>query len=205
MCFYGDTAYAIFLWVVTKFFSQGLSEESLMPVTTSILGVFGHGCGHLWLGMKGITRVGTLANEDKPLEYHVKYLAVLAFFWYTLTMVHAKLLGRAVHAVFVVLLLLGHYYFVPLQCAFAYVQTALIILMSTVTMLRKDKISNYNAVSLITVPSVLAAWVEGLMCDSFLVHFGGHFWYDMSIPIALTGYIVYLKHEQSSQSKVKAE
>ena len=33
MSFCGDTAFAIFLWVVTRYFSQGLEEASLKPVT----------------------------------------------------------------------------------------------------------------------------------------------------------------------------
>ena len=61
MSFYGDTAYALFLYVVTKFFSKGLSDESLKPVTSAIFGIFGHGCGHLWLATKGANRVGTIA------------------------------------------------------------------------------------------------------------------------------------------------
>ena len=141
MSFYGDTAYAIFLWVVTKFFSQGLDEASLKPVTSAILGVFGHGCGHLWVAMnvEGKHREGIIANRDEPFDYHVKTFTVFAFFWYTLTMAHIPVIGRTLHAAFVTLFLFGHYYLVPLQCAFGYVQTCLIIMMATCAMLEKSK------------------------------------------------------------------
>ena len=79
-------------------------------------------------------------------------------------------------------------------------------MMATCAMLEKSKDQHYNAVALLmTGPIGLVGWIEGLTCDSFLVHVGGHFWYDMTIPMSMTAYIVYLKYAQSSSSKVKAE
>ena len=60
----------------------------------------------------------------------------------------------------------------------------------------------YNATSLFIVgPVGVIAWIEGLACESFLIHYGGHFWYDMTVPIMMTGYIVYLKHREASKLK----
>ena len=53
LCFYADAAYAIVLYIFTKCCSAGMPEASYKPVSNNILGVYGHGCGHLYLAMKG--------------------------------------------------------------------------------------------------------------------------------------------------------
>jgi hypothetical protein len=51
MCFYGDTAYALFLYVVCRYCMSDCPEESLKPVTGALIGIFGHGVGHLYFGL----------------------------------------------------------------------------------------------------------------------------------------------------------
>ena len=136
----------------------------------------------------------------------MKALLVLAFFWFTLTMAHREAIGKAVHSGIVFVFVAFHYYFVPLQLAFGYVQTGLIVLIATAALMG-PKNEYYNATALIvTGPIGVIGWIEGLACESFLVHIGGHFWYDMTIPIAMTAYIFYLKQNQTSdQKKTKVE
>ena len=69
-----------------------------------------------------------------------------------------------------------------------------------VSMIRNPKHKHYNAEALLVKgPIGLMGWVEGLTCDSFLIKIGGHFWYDMTIPMSLTAYILYLKHAKSRE------
>ena len=39
-------------------------------------------------------------------------------------------------------------------------------------------------------------WVESLFCDSFLINYGGHFWYDFMIPLSIFVYFLnyFLNH-----------
>lgn len=38
------------------------------------------------------------------------------------------------------------------------------------------------------VPILLMTFSEAMTCDSFLIHYGGHVWFDMAVPF---GFIVY--------------
>ena len=136
----------------------------------------------------------------------MKATCVLAFFWFSLTMMHRETIGKVVHSACVCAFVAFHYYFVPLQLAFGYVQTVLIVMMC-VTALVGPKNEYYNATALIvTGPITITGWIEGLACESFLVHIGGHFWYDMTIPLGMTAYIFYLKQKQTpGQQKSKVE
>ena len=49
LCFYADSAYAVVLWILTSMCATGMAEESLQPVRQNILGIFFHGCGHMYI------------------------------------------------------------------------------------------------------------------------------------------------------------
>ena len=51
---------------------------------------------------------------------------------------------------------------------------------------------------IIILPIGIFSWVEALACDSFLIHVGGHVWYDAIIPISLTAYFFYVKGLQTT-------
>ena len=132
---------------------------------------------------------------DKDTAWHAKVLFTLALFWFSLTVACRETLGNVGHACMALGFLGGHYYFVPSEVAFAYVQTC-IILMLSITELVGPKYDHYNAIALICrLPVCIIPWVEAMACESFLVHIGGHFWYDMTIPLGLTAYVFYLKQK----------
>ena len=51
------------------------------------MGVFGHGCGHLYLAFKPITVDTPFQRNADDLAAHAKASGVLFFFWYSLTMI----------------------------------------------------------------------------------------------------------------------
>ena len=128
MCFYGDTAYAILLWIFTKCCSAGMAEASYKPVTANILGVFGHGCGHLYLALKGKVDTTTPFERggDDPAK-HAKVFGILFFFWYSLTMGVKDQMGAAQHLAMALAYLSFHYFCVPGTVSFSYVQAVLIL------------------------------------------------------------------------------
>ena len=128
MCFYADTAYAIVLWIMTSLCVSNMEEASYNPIKAQIMGIFGHGCGHLYLAFKPITvETSYQKNGDDPAA-HAKTFGVLFFFWYTLTMSVAQgPLGKVGHFCLALLYNLCHYFVVPGTIAFAYVSAVLIV------------------------------------------------------------------------------
>ena len=128
MCFYGDTAYAILLWIFTKCCSAGMAESSYAPVKANILGVYGHGCGHLYLALKGKVDTTTPFERagDDPAK-HAMVFGVLFFFWYSLTLGVKEQMGTALHLAMALAYLCFHYFVVIGTVSFSYVQAVLIL------------------------------------------------------------------------------
>ena len=75
-------------------------------------------------------------------------------------------------------------------------------------MARTDKDIFYDLSILITsVPIGLAGWMESITCEYFLINFGGHFVYDMIIPVSLFVYftIILTKFRVKSNIQNKIE
>ena len=51
------------------------------------------------------------------------------------------------------------------------------------------------------------SWVESISCDTFLVYYGGHLCYDMSIPIATIVFYFYVnwKENLTKSDKLKKQ
>ena len=41
---------------------------------------------------------------------------------------------------------------------------------------------------LIALPVMLAAWIEPIFCDNWLIDLGGHVWFDISVPACILLY-----------------
>ena len=86
------------------------------------------------------------------------------------------------------------FFFVPELVGFSYVQTVLGLMGWGVEFSKKNKDIYYLPYTVLMVlPIGLFPWVEGLLCDSFLIHIGGHVWFDAIIPISMTVYFFYVR------------
>ena len=85
------------------------------------------------------------------------------------------------------------YFIVPDKIAFCYVQCLIMTSANTVGLFSKDKGKYWTAKCMSMLPLACMGWVEGFMCDTFLIHVGGHAWYDFSIPFGITVYFLYIK------------
>merc|ERR1719238_438421 len=57
----------------------------------------------------------------------------------------------------------------------------------------KDKTRFYDMEAvLVDVPILLMTFSEAITCDSFLVHYGGHVWFDMAVPFGFIAYFMIL-------------
>merc|ERR1712166_118191 len=80
-------------------------------------------------------------------------------------------------------------YFIPAQFGFTYVQTVLFFVSALSGMARTNKDYYYDLSTIIvSIPVGLAGWLEAITCEYFLIHYGGHFVYDMTINIGLFTY-----------------
>ena len=52
--------------------------------------------------------------------------------------------------------------------------------------------------------SMIAMWAEPLLCDSYLVRFGGHAFFDYSIPLGFLGYLAVASSLPPREKQVKA-
>ena len=86
-------------------------------------------------------------------------------------------------------------YAVPLQFAFTYVQTILLVAFSMQQLARPTKEKDFFYATfplIVTLPLVFVGWIESTQCSAFVrQHFYGHLIYDGFIPFSLiTWYVV---------------
>jgi len=62
----------------------------------------------------------------------------------------------------------------------------------SVDLFMKGKDTSYDVWSwLVNLPVVLVGWLEAITCTSFLINYGGHVWYDATIPLTITAYAIW--------------
>ena len=134
---------------------------------------------------------------------------IVTFFFYGLFYPLKRQSGSAViHMIVVMINALVSYFIVPTNLGLAYVSTSVTLFGAIGSLLDSEPIKEYLTASVIIgFPVSSAIWIEALMCDSFLVHIGGHLWYDLSIPLSMMAYLVYVKNtsEKADPAKVKAD
>ena len=98
------------------------------------------------------------------------------------------------------------YFLIPSRYGFTYVQTALLVTVSLVSILKKNKGRFYNLLAFsINLPIGLVSWIEATQCDNFLIHFGGHVWYDTTIPLSFIVYYLIARTMENNSLKQKTE
>jgi hypothetical protein len=172
LCFYGDVLSGLCLWLICKD-----TRPELRVAKNSIPSVVGHGFAHLFLWYHG----GTAG------VFHVLGISVFFFFFLQVLStgsIELKAAQSLVHGAILI-------YFVPLTMAFTYVNTVLFVNL-TLTQLalglegHKDRF--YLLFSIAEALVMAAAIAEPLLCDHWLIHWGGHVFFDYSIPIATIFY-----------------
>ena len=86
-------------------------------------------------------------------------------------------------------------FFLPTRFFFTHVLLA-VLLGSALRWLRRPAVmkTKYYALEswLVDVPIMLASFTEALACDSLLVRYGGHVWFDLVVPVMFTVYLAVL-------------
>jgi len=192
LCLYSDTAFAALLFVL----SRRASRPELAIVHPAVLSTFMHGLGHLFLWWR------TPKSQHEPLIYQYPSpmevsLMLVGFFSFFFAFLNGhdgghKRLGTTLMLLQCLLHTLALAALVPPLYLFTYVNTVLFFNLTGGRLFgtaaeEKDSFYDLEAL-LVSTPVAIVTWLEPLLCDSFLVRWGGHVWFDISIP---AGAIVY--------------
>jgi len=205
LSFYGDAVFAGLFWLLARY-KKG--SPGFHYIEKGIAGVFGHGCGHLYVYFKAESFGDKPAFFRKP-EPGFRAFVVLFFFAFWYKLLQAGLNEStprwqiALHALFHNTF---HVFCVPGKFVFTYVQTVLVVTAALAELLRgkKDRFYDLNGL-LVVLPIGLMSWLEAGACDSMMVHVGGHAWYDWTIPISMGVYYLACQRVKSPESSIKAE
>jgi len=95
---------------------------------------------------------------------------------------------------------------IPAQFGFTYVQTVLFFVSALSGMARTDKDIFYDlSTVIVSIPVGLAGWLEAVTCEYFIIWFGGHLVYDMTINIGLFVYFAVVMSMDASTFKSKVQ
>ena len=184
LCFYLDSAFTILLYLASRSITAD-SNPNVLIVKDYIGFTFMHGVGHLFIWIFG---QDLDLNQDywTVLEFHIAiFFLLLAYFFYFAVLVFINpfwlsVIQSIIHSVVTIVIC-------PIKYHFAYV-TAVITMNSLISALLFFKHKDYYydlSVIVIGVPVTLITWLEPILCDSFLVNWGGHVWFDISLPASM--------------------
>ena len=124
----------------------------------------------------------------------------LPLFWWGFMYVIFKK-SKSLQFVFTIASCIGNF-ILPAKFVFTYIQTTITLShMFSLTINEKDKY--YTMQAFVLLPIGFVPWIEATQCSNFLVHYGGHLWYDMSIPICLLIYFYIAKTTFEQPKKMK--
>lgn len=201
VCFYVDTAFAIFLYVLA---SVCKPNGATAFIKRSIFGVFGHGVGHYFISLHfNDPAVSDLPLTAYPLQRQALTLVAGMFFWYTL-LGSGEYMPRShvvLQSMFHTAVLFSNYV-IPKKLGFTYVQTVLVLTFAFYDIIKKpastkDKYYDIGT-PIVGIPFSIIAWLEGVLCIS-------HVYYDLSIPAAMLVYFLICVVIDSGKGKKKAE
>jgi hypothetical protein len=196
LAFYADTTMALVLaGVVQVGHAQFmLSEAALAPIAKNLISLAGHGCGHLFLALQASSTSGSTKVFENLTTYQ-RLLTLCGLFpvWYCF--MRDKRRSTTTTCLFAMAHNILQVFFLPTRFFFTHVLMA-VLLNSAVRWLSRDSLekTKYYALEswLVDVPIVLASFFEALTCDSFLMRYGGHVWFDMVVPVMFLVYFLVL-------------
>lgn len=173
LCLYLDTASAIALYVLSK---RTTNRPELALVKDNVASVFFHGLVHGLLWYQGPLRERAENPDDSIFPLVVVYLF---FFSFVCLMTPSPIWFGAVQS-FLHTIVLSK---IPWILSFTYVNTVIGFNLGIGQILTSPRDIYYTLYpALYAGPVFVATLAEPLLCDNVLVHWGGHIFFDMSIP-----------------------
>jgi len=193
LSFYSDVAMAAVMFgLVYNGEQRGYTKASLRPIKKNTFSLFGHGIGHLFLALNSGDSDGTGASS--AFENLTATQRVIAFFpllavWYGFMRDSRR--SFAVSMAYALMHNTAQFFFLSSRLFFIHVLMSVLLSGAIRGLARKpeDKDRYYAMEAVfVDVPILLMTFSEAITCDSFLMQYGGHVWFDMAVPF---GFIVY--------------
>lgn len=177
-----------------------MSDVALRPMHKNAFTLLAHGFGHFFLAL---CTVRVASQSGRPAEYSAagafesltvaqQFAAVGAFFFVWLAFMRdsrRKLSTSVAWAAFHNLLQI---FVIPTRFFFTHVLMAVPLHSGVRALFFRERSQKnvYYAMEawLVDVPILLMSFGEAVACEDFFVHYGGHVWFDMVVPI---GFILY--------------
>lgn len=177
LCLYCDTILAIVLYFISNKIKD---RPELQAVHRNVVSVFFHGAAHGFLWWRGGVS-GTAA--DRSL---IGYLVLMGFYFsFTHLMTRSPLWLSVLQTVL-------HTYvttIIPEILVFGYVNAVIVFNLNIAALMSEDRdIFYFLEAVVIGIPITLATYLEPLLCDNFLINWGGHIIFDLSIPLGVIMY-----------------
>ena len=197
LAFYIDTVCAIILAYLSIKHAGMAGDE---PVKFAAAGVFFHGLAHLSITINNVPNEIASSTQKDSIARSVGL--ILFYFFLLRSASNVSNMSACIHACIHGPIAI---YLVPLRLNFTYVQTSLLSIATFHSLFKKDKDVFYDLSSLIIiVPVGLMSWLEGFICDSFYIKFGGHVYYDAIIPVSMfLYYAVTLRYYQPKEKSTE--
>lgn len=186
LCFYTNTA-----WTILFLFLAHLEKDRPWisgRLTQTAPSVFMHGAAHGFLSYQmnqygGLEDGTAIQGFRTPIEKVIILVIFLAgFFAFVHKQASSNVLLSLLQACFHVVV---SFAFIPPKFGFTYVNTVVSLNMGLAAMLgnKGSKDVFYDLSSCLHLVILLTTWFEPLACDSFLINWGGHAWFDNSITV----------------------
>lgn len=197
LSFYACSATALWMRCMVFYGNQcGMSEESLKPIKKNSISLFGHSLGHAFLGYKtNDSNGGTRVFEDLTTSGRIFAFLALQVVWYGF--MRQRNSKRSSTTAFMMALFHNslQVFILPSRWFFTHVLIAVLTSSSLRGLSRehKDKTIYYALEAwFVDVNILVMTFVEAFTCETFLLPFGGHLWFDMVVPIGFTVYFFVL-------------
>lgn len=203
--FYACCAMALWMqFLVFCGLRSGMSPDSMKPVKKNSISLFGHSLGHAFLASQTNDATGgARIFEDLTFSGRILTFIVLQFVWYGF--MRQRSAKRSAGFAFAIALFHNslQVFVLPTRLFFTHVLLA-VLASSSYRGLNRDYSEKtiYYALEawLVDVNILVMTFVESFTCESFLIHMGGHVWFDMVVPFGFTAYffILFQKHCKSN-------
>lgn len=189
VCLYGDIVLAFFLGIVYLLTKNYPGMDTCNGYSKYIsFSIIGHGVGHgivaremRILSSQNVSLLESLDTQPRNQRYAFLFL----IFWSTLLRaVMPKASNKKIFAASISAMALHN--IIDEKFDFTFVQTVLLLGSGVENLLRdeSEKTFEYALYSAIFSPVTIIGWVESISCSNFLIHYGGHIFYDFYIAIA---------------------
>jgi hypothetical protein len=184
LCLYSDTIFAVVLFILSKYTDN---RRELDDVRKNVISVFFHGIAHGFLWYLEV--YGHESNEH--VIHNLGYVVLVPFYFsflhiMTSSPLWVSIIQTVVHTVATAS--------VPHILVFTYVNTVITFNLTLDKFLTSPRDVFFVLRGLlIGLPIISATFIEPILCDTFLINWGGHLLFDASIPLSVILYFIVAK------------